>query len=117
MNNPVIITGHTDSRPVEGAPFYSNWALSSARALAVMRYLAGRGIPFQRMAAYGMGSQRPITSNDNEAGRRLNQRMEITIFGNLPGDMQKKAGGLIEPKEQPIKTYQYKGFEFELEEQ
>lgn len=117
VDNRIIITGHMDSRPIEEPPFYSNWGLSSARSLAVLRYLSEKSIPNARMAAYGMGSQRPITSNDNEAGRRLNQRMEITILGNLPGDMQEKAVGLIEPKEPPIRTYQYKGFEFKLEEQ
>lgn len=116
LNNHVVIAGHTDSRPVEGPPFGSNWGLSSARAMAVMRHLAGKGIGYERMAAYGRGSQRPISSNANEAGRRVNNRVEITILGPLSGEAQDKAQGLSETPEQTPRTYQYKGFDFELKE-
>lgn len=115
--NNLTIAGHTDSRPVEVPPYGSNWGLSSARSMAVMSYLAGKGVTYGRMAAYGLGSQRPITSNDNEAGRRLNNRVELTILGTLPGDVKEKAQGWTEPIEQPLRAYRYKGFEFRLGEQ
>ncbi len=80
-DNNIIITGHTDSVPVETPPYYSNWGLSAARALAVLNHLTKKGIPPARLAAYGMGPQRPITSNTDEYGRGLNRRVEITFLG------------------------------------
>ena len=114
-NNHIIIAGHTDSIPMEEPPFYSNWALSAARALAVMRYLSLHGIAKDRMVIYGFGSQRPITSNDTEYGRRLNRRVEITVVGDLPGNKARAMMG--EERPEAVKMFQYKGFRFRLEEQ
>ncbi len=115
VDNPIIITGHTDSIPVEAPPFNSNWGLSAARALAVLSYLESRGIEASRLAAYGMGANRPITSNNTEAGRRLNRRVEITIVGDLPGNIDLKR--LEQPGRMQGHTIFYKGFNLELEEQ
>ncbi len=112
IKNPIIITGHTDSVPIEDPPFESNWGLSSARALRVLEYLETKGVADTRMAAYGMGSQRPISSNDTAYGRRLNRRVEVVILGDLPGDAREKEYG----REEPARTFQYKGFDFQLEE-
>lgn len=115
VDNHVIITGHTDSVPLEAPPFYSNWALSAARALSVVTYLAQEGISPHRLSAYGMGAQRPITSNSTEHGRSLNRRVEITIVGDLPGDVDLKE--LESSAPETIRTFQYKGYKFKLEEQ
>lgn len=117
VDNRIILTGHTDSRPIEEPPFYSNWSFSAARARSVMQYLADKGVPYQRMAVYGMGSTKPITSNDNEAGRRLNDRVEITMVGELSGNIKQQAGGVAPQVESSTKVLQYKGFEFTFEEQ
>ena len=115
VDNHVIITGHTDSVPYESAPYYSNWALSAARALSVLNYLAENGVSSQRLSAYGMGAVKPITSNSTVDGRELNRRVEITFVGDLPGDINLKE---IERKyEEPVRTFQYKGYKFKLEEQ
>lgn len=114
VDNPVIITGHTDSIPVETPPYYSNWGLSAARALAVLEYFANRGIHQERLAAYGMGAQRPMTSNSTEAGRRLNSRVEVTLMGDLPSQIDMKA--LEETETPPVWNFQYRGYNFELEE-
>jgi len=116
MDNQFIITGHTDSIPMEGLPYYSNWGLSAARAVAVMRYFSTRDIDPVRMAAYGMASYRPITSNETKYGRRLNRRVEITIIGDIPGD-KKGLAGVEEITPEPVRTFTYKGFKFRLEEQ
>ncbi|MEA2102398.1 MAG: OmpA family protein [Thermodesulfobacteriota bacterium] len=114
VDNHVMILGHTDSIPMEDPPFYSNRALSAARGMAVLSYLASRGVAYDRMVAYGMGSQRPMTSNSTAQGRQLNRRVEITILGSLPEGAHKG----IEAKEKPpVNTFQYKGFKFRLEEQ
>ena len=49
------------------------------RANAVAGYLGGRGIASSRMIVSGAGESRPIASNDTEAGRAANRRVEITL--------------------------------------
>ncbi len=71
------IDGHTDAMPLSGAgPYETNWELSTARALSVLRYLASRGIPPRRMAAAGFGQFRPIAA---EADAAANRRIEIKL--------------------------------------
>ena len=75
-NQTVIeVAGHTDS--VGDAAY--NQRLSVQRAQSVANYLSGRGVMQQRMIVTGAGETRPIASNDTEAGRAQNRRVEITI--------------------------------------
>jgi outer membrane protein OmpA-like peptidoglycan-associated protein len=75
-NQTVIqVAGHTDST---GSHAY-NMNLSEQRALSVKNYLAGRGVPAQRMHTIGAGPDYPIASNDTPEGRAQNRRVEITI--------------------------------------
>ena len=75
-NQTVIeVAGHTDS---VGTDSY-NQTLSVQRAQSVANYLSGRGVMQQRMIVTGAGETRPIASNDTEAGRAQNRRVEITI--------------------------------------
>jgi chemotaxis protein MotB len=71
------IDGHTDDRPISSSQFPSNWELSTARAVAVLKYLASRGIPPDRLAAAGFGEFRPIDTSGTDEGRRRNRRIEI----------------------------------------
>jgi outer membrane protein OmpA-like peptidoglycan-associated protein len=114
--NEIVITGFTDSRPVETAPFRSNWALSAARAMAVMNYLASRGVDYKRMRAYGMGPEHPISSNSTEAGRNINSRVEITIAGKMPGETGARAKEIKKEETPPPPIYHYKGYEIPIEE-
>jgi chemotaxis protein MotB len=115
VDNQVIITGHTDSVPVEAPPFYSNWGLSAARALAVLSYFESKGIKGSRLSAYGMGAGRPIAANSTEEGRKLNRRVEITIVGEVAEEVDLK--GLKQTRGEWLRSIFYKGFNFELEEQ
>ena len=75
-NQTVIeVAGHTDS--VGDAGYNQN--LSVERAQSVANYLSSRGVMQQRMIVTGAGETRPIASNDTEAGRAQNRRVEITI--------------------------------------
>ena len=77
----IRVHGHTDDRPLKpAAPYASNWELSVARATAVVHFLQENvGINPERMSATGYGPYRPIASNDTEAGRRQNRRIEIIV--------------------------------------
>ena len=67
------VEGHTDSAGDAAA----NRALSERRAAAVVDYLAGAGVERHRLTAVGHGEDRPIASNETEAGRRQNRRVEL----------------------------------------
>ena len=80
-NNPdtnINIYGHTDSK---GADSY-NLSLSERRAGAVKSYLMAKGVSSSRMLAMGMGENEPIASNDTDAGRAQNRRVEFAITAN-----------------------------------
>jgi len=77
------VEGHTDNVPIAGAPFRSNWELSSARALSVVRVLIDAGVPPESLSGAGYGEYQPVASNDDREGRRLNRRIEIVMLPNL----------------------------------
>lgn len=74
----VVIVGHTDSR---GRAEY-NQRLSERRAQAAGNYLISRGIEARRIDTIGMGMTEPVASNDTDAGRAMNRRVEIAIFAS-----------------------------------
>jgi chemotaxis protein MotB len=71
------IDGHTDTRPISSREFPSNWELSTARAVAVLKYLESRGIPPERLAAAGFAEFRPLDTSETDAAFRKNRRIEI----------------------------------------
>ncbi|GHC32879.1 OmpA/MotB family protein [Aidingimonas halophila] len=75
----VSIEGHTDSRPINTESFPSNWELSSARAMAILRYLEAAGIEPTRLRAVGFGETRPLASNETAEGRERNRRVEVIV--------------------------------------
>lgn len=71
----VWVHGHVDDAPLpEDAPFETAWELSSARALAIVRALADRGVPARRLAAVAFGAERPAGKD-----RAKNRRVEIVV--------------------------------------
>jgi chemotaxis protein MotB len=74
------VDGHTDRRPVgPGSPFRSNWELSTARAISVVEFLIGKGIPPERLVAAGFGEYRPLDPGDDETAFRRNRRIEFKL--------------------------------------
>ncbi len=73
------IDGHTDTIPIATAQFRSNWELSSARAISVVKYLAAQGVPSERLAAAGFGEFQPIEPGNSEAARSRNRRIELKL--------------------------------------
>ncbi|MFM0325594.1 DotU family type VI secretion system protein [Caballeronia glebae] len=79
----VLVTGHTDDRPIRSARFPSNWELSQERAANVRDLLAATVAP-ERLKAEGKGDADPVAPNDSPAGRARNRRVEVTLFAK-PG--------------------------------
>ncbi|MEX2471510.1 MAG: OmpA family protein [Gemmatimonadota bacterium] len=77
------VEGHTDDVPISTERFPSNWELSSARALSVVRLLIQAGVDPERVSGAGFGEFQPVASNDDAAGRRRNRRIEIVMLPNL----------------------------------
>jgi len=73
------VDGHTDIRPIASAQFPSNWELSAARAIAVVQYLIGKGIPPQRLVAAGFGEFQPLEAERTEEAYRRNRRIEFKL--------------------------------------
>jgi chemotaxis protein MotB len=80
----LLIEGHTDDTPMHSARFASNWELSTARATAVVQWLAEQEhFPADRLSAAGYGEFRPRVPNDSVQARARNRRVDIVIQ-NVP---------------------------------
>jgi chemotaxis protein MotB len=73
------IDGHTDRVPIHNKRFSSNWELSTARAVSVVRFLADQGIPENRMTAAGFSKFHPIDPSNTPEAYRKNRRIEIKL--------------------------------------
>lgn len=84
LNVEIRVEGHTDNWPIRGGRYNSNWELSSARALEVVKYLSAvSGIDEGKFSALGYGEFRPIASNETPEGRSKNRRVEIFIDADI----------------------------------
>ncbi|TKS59519.1 MAG: hypothetical protein EWM72_02087 [Nitrospira sp.] len=87
----IRIDGHTDNVPISARlqdRFKTNWELSTARATSVVRYLIDEGgIAPEVLTAAGHADTRPVASNDSEAGRSQNRRIEIALYPKDLGDI------------------------------
>ncbi|AXL49228.1 motility protein B [Paraburkholderia caffeinilytica] len=77
--NNILVEGHTDNVPISTAKYESNWELSSARAGAVVRFFADKGIEPHRMAAIGRADNFPLIIGDDAAARAANRRVTILV--------------------------------------
>lgn len=75
----ITIEGHTDSVPIRGGRFPSNWELSSSRAGSVVRYFEANGIASNRLRAIGYADTRPLVPNDTAENRAKNRRVELMM--------------------------------------
>jgi chemotaxis protein MotB len=79
LKHPIVVEGNTDSQPISGAQYPSNWELSGARAAAVVRDFNAHGINPRRMSFTGYGSTLPIADNSTAAGRSKNRRVDVVL--------------------------------------
>jgi chemotaxis protein MotB len=81
LPNQIDVEGDTDDSPITGGPFATNWALSAARAVAVVQDLITyHGIDPGRLQATGNSDTRPVVANNSPQHRAENRRVEIVIF-------------------------------------
>lgn len=75
------IEGHTDNLPTDpNGPFPSNWDLSAARSLSVLRYLTEFGVADEQFQVMGLGRTRPLRDNGTPEGRAYNRRVDVIIL-------------------------------------
>lgn len=79
INWVLQIIGHTDIRPINTELFRSNWDLSAARAISVVKFLIEQGVPADRLAASGYGEFQPIDPGSDEQAWAKNRRIEIKL--------------------------------------
>src|ERR1700722_7342881 len=83
--NKVALVGHADSVPIHNKRFQNNWELSAARSVNLLQVLSTRfGISESRLSVQSYGSNAPKDSNDTEAGRAENRRVEILLLDETP---------------------------------
>jgi chemotaxis protein MotB len=91
--NRVRMEGHTDSVPIHTARYPSNWELSSARAIAMLRLLTDRfKVDHMRMSVTGYADTIPVAPNDTPEGRARNRRVDIVLLSEM-GLRPVKGGG------------------------
>ena len=79
INWVLRVDGHTDRRPINTPQYASNWELSTARAISVVRFLIAQDVPPERLAATGFGEFQPLDPRDDEIAYRRNRRIELKL--------------------------------------
>ncbi len=88
-NREFQVAGHTDSKPLKGGVYKDNWGLSAMRARSVLVHLTspvedqGGGLKPNKWSAAGYGDTDPVASNDDDAGRARNRRVELVVLPNV----------------------------------
>ncbi|MCR4441835.1 MAG: OmpA family protein [Peptococcaceae bacterium] len=81
LPNPILIEGHTDNRPINTREFPSNWELSAARSINLVRYLIEEyKFDPRRLSSAAYGEYRPVAPNDTPENQAKNRRVEIIIL-------------------------------------
>jgi len=77
------VAGHTDNVPISTARFPSNWELSSARSIAVVKFLVGEKVNAKLLSAAGYSEHDPVSANDSDENKAKNRRIEIVLQPNI----------------------------------
>jgi chemotaxis protein MotB len=106
LEDRLQIEGHTNQAP--GAPKYyaSDWDLSSARAVTVLRYLNEiRGVPADRLAAVGFGHIKPLVDPSRPESQQLNKRVDIVVMSRLAEENNELLGQVVYDRAKEGKTH------------
>jgi len=77
------VAGHTDNTPIRRGRYRSNWELSTARAVAVVKLMVKLGMPGRQLSAAGYGAFSPVKPNDTAVNKAQNRRIEIVLQPKL----------------------------------
>ena len=105
LDDDLAIEGHTNQAP--GAPKYyaSDWDLSAARAVSVLRRLnEQRGIPAERLSAVGFGKVRPLVDPDEPESQELNKRVDIVVLSSLTEENGEFLEQVVDDRTDPVST-------------
>ena len=75
INWVLQVDGHTDNKPIKSPQFPSNWELSTARAIAVVKFLNEQGIANENLVAAGYGEYQPLSPTDTARNRRIELKL------------------------------------------
>lgn len=78
--NPIYVLGYSDNIPIYTQKYSSNWELSAARAVSVVKVFTSLGLDPELFGAIGFGEQRPVADNATAEGRSKNRRVVVRIF-------------------------------------
>jgi chemotaxis protein MotB len=82
------VEGHTDNIPIHTSGFDSNWELSAARATRIARiFLNLKAMPPERISAAGYAEFHPVATNDTDAGRAENRRVDLVVLARTKVDL------------------------------
>ncbi len=91
MDNYIRIEGHTDNIPMNSPIYPSNWELSTARAVSVVRlFLNEPNASPDKFLAVGYGEYRPVADNSTAEGRAKNRRIDIIVLSEQYNDLEKQ---------------------------
>lgn len=79
LNWILQVDGYTDNVPISNRRFASNWELSAARAISVVKFLKHQGVPAKHLAATGFGEYQPLDRHNDAIARRRNRRIELKL--------------------------------------
>ncbi len=79
INWVLQVEGHTDKQPINTPQFHSNWELSTARAVSVVKFLIAQGIPPNRLSAAGFGEFQPVDTSASPDAMAKNRRIELKL--------------------------------------
>jgi chemotaxis protein MotB len=95
LPNQLGVEGHANHLPVtSGGPWPSNWELSAYRATTVVRYLAGDGVPQDRMAANGYSDTRPLVPASDPDAITVNRRVDVVVMSTASAEANELLPGL-----------------------
>jgi chemotaxis protein MotB len=93
LPNAIRVEGHTDTVPIHTGKYPSNWELSTARAISVLRFLIQNGnIAPERLSAAGYGEYKPAVANTSERNRALNRRVDIVLLSSAYSKFEPDGG-------------------------
>lgn len=96
LHEPLSIDGHTNQVKVRPKYFATDWELSAARAVRVLRYLnEAHRIPNSRMTATAFGHERPMIDPSKPGSQRINKRVDIVVESTLPADVRALVPGIV----------------------